>query len=62
MALGSAHKVAHTLENRYKTNTVKANSLIMNYVAYMRVHILTIKFWYDWCDCIEFHFTGIDDM
>ena len=43
MALGSAHKVAHTLENRYKTNTVKANSLIMNYVAYMRVHILTKK-------------------
>ena len=41
MALGSTHKVAHTLENRYKTNIEKATSIIMNYVKYMRVHILT---------------------
>ena len=41
MALGSTHKMVHTLENRYKTNTEKANSIIMNYVKYMRVHILT---------------------
>ena len=41
MALGFTHKVAHTLENRYKKNMEKMNSIIMNYVKYMRVHILT---------------------
>ena len=45
MTLGSTHKVVHTLENRYKTNTDKANSIIMNYVKYMRIHILTPYLW-----------------
>ena len=45
MTLGSTHKVVHTLENRYKTNTEKTNSIIMNYVKYMRIHILTPYPW-----------------